>query len=194
RGELGTVSVVRVRLAHDGALTTAAHPEGWLPQRFYDIEQARGGALIDLGCHPVYLLHTFLGRPLSVQATFGYLTGRAVEDHAVVTFGYANGAIGVAETGFVSAPAPIQIEVQGTLGRLQYGLTEERVRVLKQGASTWTTIDPPPDLPTPFELWVAQIQDGVDGTENLNQAYALTEVMEAAYASVNLGRTVMMAG
>ncbi len=192
RGELGTVSYARVRLAHDGALSTAAHPEGWLPQRFYDVEQARGGALIDLGCHPVYLLHTFLGRPRSVQATFGYLTRRAVEDQAVVTFGYADGAIGIAETGFVSTPGPIQIEVHGTVGRLQYGWDEAQIRVQKQGASTWANIDIPDDLPTPFELWIAQIQNGVDGSENLSQAYALTKAMEVAYASASQNCTILL--
>jgi 1,5-anhydro-D-fructose reductase (1,5-anhydro-D-mannitol-forming) len=52
---LGLLTYGRVRLCHDGATT------GWLPERFLDPEEAVGGALIDLGCHPAYLIQLFLG-------------------------------------------------------------------------------------------------------------------------------------
>ena len=54
---LGRLTLVRVRLAHDGALG-----DGWLPEHFYDPAATAGGALIDLGCHPMYLARLFLGR------------------------------------------------------------------------------------------------------------------------------------
>ena len=110
-GALGTLTYGRVRLSHDGATA------GWLPERFYDPATAVGGALTDLGCHPVYLIQRWLGaRPERVSATYGSVTGRAVEDHAVVTAGYADGRIGVIETGFVSRD-PYAIELHGTDGR-----------------------------------------------------------------------------
>ena len=55
RGQLGELTY-----AGSGCRTTARSP-GWLPERFYDPETAIGGALTDLGCHPVYLMQLFLG-------------------------------------------------------------------------------------------------------------------------------------
>ena len=48
-GALGTLNFVRVRKAHNGATA------GWLPPHFYDPIACGGGAMIDLGAHPVYL-------------------------------------------------------------------------------------------------------------------------------------------
>jgi len=98
QGRLGQVTLVRTRLSHDGAVG-----EKWLPDQFFDPEEAGGGALIDLGCHPMYLTRIFLGAmPDTVAATFGRVTGRAVEDNAVALLGYGNGSLGVVEAGFVN--------------------------------------------------------------------------------------------
>jgi predicted dehydrogenase len=91
-GRLGEPTYCRIRLSHDGAVA------GWLPDRFYDPRAAIGGALSDLGCHPVYLTQLFLGTtPATVSATYATFTKRQVEDQAVVTLGYPAGAIGVVE-------------------------------------------------------------------------------------------------
>ena len=89
--------------------------------------------MIDLGCHPMYLSSRFLGMPESVTASYGYVTGREVEDNAVVTLNYANGAIGVVEAGFVNPFSPFTIEIHGTEGSLLYGTPEERL--FMRGAS-----------------------------------------------------------
>src|SRR5215203_2475217 len=71
-------------------------------------------------CHPVYLVQRFLGpEPETVSATYRSFTGRAVEDHAVVTLGYGDGRIGVIETGFVSADG-YALELHGTDASLTY--------------------------------------------------------------------------
>ena len=81
---LGTVTLVRVRLSHNGATA------GWSPEHFYSLEECRGGALIDLGCHPMYLTRLFLGEEaVDVHANFGYITGKEVEDNAVATLSTA---------------------------------------------------------------------------------------------------------
>ena len=99
---------MRCRLAHDGAVG-----DGWLPPQFFDPVEAGGGALVDLGCHPVYLTRLFLGgMPETVSAVYGHVTGRAVEDNAVVTMRHATGAVAIAETGFVTPRSPFSIEDQ----------------------------------------------------------------------------------
>mgnify|MGYP002404014906 CR=1 FL=1 len=52
---LGELTEVRTRLAHDGALRTKQNPQGWLPPYFFNPQQTAGGAMIDLGSHPMYL-------------------------------------------------------------------------------------------------------------------------------------------
>ena len=82
-GRLGEPTYCRIRLSHDGAIA------GWLPDRFYDPTAAVGGALSDLGCHPVYLTQLFLGaRPGHGERNYASFTSRQVEDQAVVTLGY----------------------------------------------------------------------------------------------------------
>ena len=102
-----------------------------------------GGALSDLGCHPVYLTQLFLGAlPASVSATYASFTKRQVEDQAVVTLGYPGGAIGVVETGFLSRD-PFTIEMHGTRASLAYESTENLLRVRSAGADTWQSLSVP---------------------------------------------------
>jgi predicted dehydrogenase len=86
---------------------------------FFDPVQAQGGVVTDL-CHPVYLTRYFLGRPVSVSATYGSYSQRAVEDNAVVSLRYTNGAIGIAETSFAARYSPFSVEIHGTEGSLLY--------------------------------------------------------------------------
>jgi len=96
-GAIGEPTYLRVRVSHDGALPSAANPQGWLPESFFDPEQSAGGVTIDFGAHPLYLSAHLLGMPEEVSAVYGRVTGRAVEDQSVVTMLYPNGTLGVAE-------------------------------------------------------------------------------------------------
>ena len=154
---LGELTEVRTRLSHDGALRTKENPQGWLPPSFFNPQQTAGGAMIDLGSHPMYLARLFLGLPESVSATYGYLTGRAVEDNAVVVLRYPQGAVGIVEAGFVNRFSPFTVEAHGTEGSLLYGTPDGKLQLHSSLAgkpasdhwSVWTDI--PPDQPTPFQ-------------------------------------------
>jgi predicted dehydrogenase len=218
QGVLGDLTLARVRDSHSGALRTAARPDGWLPAQFYSPEQAQGGALIDL-CHPVYLARTFLGRPEGVSAIFGHMTGRPVEDNAVVTLRYPNGAIGVAETAYVAQYAPFAIEVHGTQGSVIYSETgigemiarrrgprplsgsggahsgpDGKLRIRSDrvaGAETeWLIQDVPAAHPPAFDQWVAHIQQGTRANENIAIGLDLTAIIEAAGRSAASGQLV----
>ncbi|WP_222126936.1 Gfo/Idh/MocA family protein [Curtobacterium pusillum] len=174
-GRLGDVDHARVRLSHDGAIAP------WLPERFFDPETAIGGALTDLGCHPVYLTQLFLGaRPDTVQAVYRSVTGRAVEDHAVVTVGYPSQAIGVIEAGFV-AGTPFTIDVAGTRGWLRYSDQEAR---LTAGGPAYgdepVTLPIPEDAQDAFGQWVDHITAGTRADDNTTRAVELTRLVVAA--------------
>jgi 1,5-anhydro-D-fructose reductase (1,5-anhydro-D-mannitol-forming) len=192
-GRLGDVTLVRVRLSHDGAVGRR-----WLPPQFFDPEQAGGGALIDLGCHPMYLTRLFLGgMPDRLTASFGYVTGQPVEDNAVALLHYPSGAIGVAEAGFVNPHSPFTIEVHGTQGSLLYGTPQPRLLVRSSPASRdddWTELPLPDRAPGPFEQWVDHIEQGTVATENIALAVELTALMDAATRSARTGETVQLGG
>ena len=174
-GRLGDVTFARVRLSHDGAIAP------WLPERFFDPQTAIGGALTDLGCHPVYLTQLVLGtRPDTVHAVYRSVTGRAVEDHAVVTVGYPSQAIGVIEAGFV-AGTPFTIDVAGTGGWLAYS---DQQGVLTAGGPGYgdqpVTLPVPEDTTDAFGQWVDHIAAGTRADDNLARAVELTRLVVAA--------------
>ncbi|MFC3799538.1 Gfo/Idh/MocA family protein [Cohnella sp. GCM10012308] len=187
-GKLGKLTLARVRLSHNGSTAN------WLPAHFYSKEQCGGGALIDLGCHPVYLVRKFLGLPESVSATFGFVSGREVEDNAVAVFAYPDGAVGIAEAGFVNAHSPFSIELHGTEGTLLYGFPEEKilVRSNQDSEKVWTEVPVGDRLPFAFEQWVGHIESDTEATENIAFALDLTRIMEAANQSAVEGKSVRL--
>ena len=188
-GRLGDVTLARVRLSHDGAVGRR-----WLPEQFFDPEEAGGGALIDLGCHPMYLTRLFLGgMPDRLTASYGHVTGKPVDDNAVALLHYPSGAIGVVEAGFVNPHSPFTIEVHGTEGSLLYGTPAPKLLVKSnpQGrGDKWTELPLPERAPGPFDQWVRHIEQGTVATDNIALAVDLTTLMDAANRSVRTGRTV----
>ncbi len=193
---LGELTQVRTRASHDGALRTLLNPQGWLPPYFFNPQQTSGGAMIDLGAHPMYLARLFLGLPESVSANYGYITGRAVEDNAVVVLRYPQGAVGIVEAGFVNPFSPFSIEAYGTEGSLLYGTPESKLQIRSSNLgkpannnwSVWTDI--PPDQPTAFQQWISHIQHGTTATENIQIATDLSVLMEAANRSAKSNQPV----
>ncbi|WP_019636876.1 Gfo/Idh/MocA family protein [Paenibacillus fonticola] len=189
QGLLGEITYVRVRLSHNGAIAN------WLPEHFYNLEQCGGGALIDLGCHPMYLTRLFLGQEVTgVSANFGYITGKEVEDNAMVTLHTESGAIGVVEAGFVNSYSPFTVEVHGTEGTILYGMPEGKLLLRSNRAADsgkeWTEQPCPDRRESAFEQWVGHIQNDTLATENVQIAMELTRLMEAANLSARERRMV----
>jgi predicted dehydrogenase len=193
QGRLGEVTLVRTRLSHDGAVG-----ERWLPAQFFNPEEAGGGAMIDLGCHPMYLTRTFLGEmPATVAATYGRFTGQPVEDNGVALLGYANGSLGVVEAGFVNRHSPFTIEVHGTEGSLLYGTPDARLLIgsgPRRSEDAWTELPLPASAQSPFDQWVTHIEQGTTATENIALAVELTTLMDAANRSAATGETIKLEG
>lgn len=183
--QYGELTYARVRLAHDGSI------KDWLPKRFYDPGEAVGGAFTDLGCHPVYLLDHFFGRlPVSVSATYGQMTGRGVDDNSVVTFRYADGAVAVAETGFVTPGySPFTIELHWNGAILFYGYSGDGFQLYEDGRlSDRELVDQ--DGPTAFEQFVGHAATGTLDEANLRAARNLTELVTMANQSAATGCSV----
>ncbi len=111
-GDFGDVTLIRIRNAHNGISGK------WLPSYWFDESAAGGGAMMDLGCHPMYLLSMFLGKPKNYAAIYSSPFGTPVDENAAALIEFENGATGVSETSFVSYSSPNIIEVHGTKGVL----------------------------------------------------------------------------
>jgi len=191
RGELGDLQSVRCRLAHNGALPYEDHPHGWLPAHFFDPITCGGGALIDLGAHPIYLTNRLAGPATAVTARFRYGLGHAVEDQAVVIVEYANGALGILEAGFTSGSSPFLLEIHGTQGSI---LVEDGSLRLKSPMTEqkWHPVVLPPAIARPIEQWANAIQSGTTPTITRQDALWLTRINEAAAASHASGTRITL--
>lgn len=180
-GALGRITYARMRNVHNGSIAN------WLPPHFYDKEQCGGGAMIDLGAHPMYLLNWLLGEPKTIQSVFTNITGHEVEDNAVSVIEFEQGAIGVSETGFVSSYNPATLEISGTKGAL---LIRDGVSyALDETGGNWiTTSELPKELPSPIIQWANGCSASEDVTFGIEDAIVLTRMMEAAYKSYQSGK------
>ena len=180
-GKLGKITYARVHNAHNGSIAD------WLPPHFYDAAQTGGGAMMDLGAHPMYTLSWFMGRPRSVVSMFTQVTGRGVEDNAVSVLEFADGAIGVSETGFVTTNMPYVLELSGTKGsaliqndKLEYSCEETGNKLVQME-------DLPEASPLPIDAWIASLAGQGEAPNGLEDALALTELMAGAYQSYHSG-------
>ncbi|MFB5675403.1 Gfo/Idh/MocA family protein [Paenibacillus terreus] len=188
---LGQVTQVRVRLSHNGATA------GWLPSSFYKLEDCLGGALIDLGCHPMYLTRLFLQQDVEeVKAEFGYVTGKEVEDNAVATLSTSSGAIGIVEAGFVNNFSPFSVEIHGTEGSILYGTPDEKLLIRtsrkEEYKDAWVELPVPGPRESAFEQWISHIQQDTTADENVAYAVELTKLMEAANQSAREHRGIRL--
>ncbi|MBE3576331.1 MAG: Gfo/Idh/MocA family oxidoreductase [Limnochordales bacterium] len=190
KGWLGQVTLLRTRIAHTGVT------DGWLPSHFLDPVQCGGGALVDLGAHPMYVTDYLLGLPRRVTATYAHVKpGLQVEDNAVVVMEYENGSVAVVESSFTSRFTPFTIEAHGTEGTLFIGFPGPEVQIqsrrLGGALDGWVTPGRlPRALPSPLEQWVGAIRGGEPAVCNLEAARSLTVLMEAANTSAREHRSV----
>lgn len=181
-GKLGEITYARVRDAHNGSTA------GWLPPHFYDAAQTGGGAMIDLGAHPMYTLNWFMGEPKSIVSMFTEVTGRGVEDNAVSVIEFANGAIGVSETGFVTNGMPYVLEMSGTKGSLmvhndilEYSCEETDNKLIQM-------TDLPEASVMPLDAWIDAVVNGGEAPNGVDDATALTRLMVGAYEAHRTGK------
>jgi scyllo-inositol 2-dehydrogenase (NAD+) len=192
-GLLGKLTTVRCRLAHNGAVPSEANPNGWLPEHFFNKEQCGGGALIDLGAHPIYLTNRFAGSAASLTARLQSSGEYDVDDNSVVVVEYDSGALGVLETGFLSNGSPFQLELYGTEGTLLIEDNSIRLKSSQIEENGWVTPDDvPADLPMPLLQWVSAIKGEAKSTLLNDDTVRLTQINQAALLSQEENRSVRL--
>lgn len=190
-GLLGTLTMIRCRLAHNGAVVPNGASEGWLPARFFNKAQTGGGSLIDLGAHPIYLANRLAGGPNTVYSRLHKGTNNEVDVSAAVIVEYDSGVLGMLETSFLSHGSPFQLELFGTEGTLLCTDGQIKLKSIHRGEDDWVILDDNlPSIPKPMEQWVAKIVDGVESTITKEDIINLTKINEAAILSNTKGSRV----
>jgi 1,5-anhydro-D-fructose reductase (1,5-anhydro-D-mannitol-forming) len=175
-GELGDVTGFRMRWAHHAAVGTP-----WIPDHFFAIAEAGGGALVDLGAHPVSVaMHLFGRAPLSVQASVGHVSGREVDDNAVLVMDFG-GVFAVAEVSMVASYFGTTLEVVGTGGSVVVEGLDGTPRVKRGADGVWADAELAPPGDDPFTAWVARVHAGSSDREHLRTAVDVTRVLDAGY-------------
>lgn len=175
-GLFGEINYCRMRNAHNGSSS------GWLPDSFYDKVTCGGGAMMDLGAHSMYILNWLLGKPVKAASAFTNVMINSVEDNAVTVMTYANGAIGVSETGFVAENNPFEFELVGSKGTaLMGGFIDKPCYNIGNG---WIFPKLPNRKPEPFDLWIESIINNTDSPFGINEAVDLSCTMEMAYNNI----------
>ena len=177
-GWIGKIHFMRMRTAHAGSLM------GWLPAYWYDVEKSGGGAMMDLGCHPMYTAAYLLGKPQRIVSMFN--TSYAPpgnDDNSVSVVEFENKAIAVLETSFVSPFQANCFELLGTEGAVVQVGNEIKVRSNKF-ADGWFTPDKlPAQQPTAIRQWLDGIINGTPILFDVDMGIALTKLLENAYVS-----------
>jgi predicted dehydrogenase len=112
-GALGRILWAKSRETHPGP-----HSD-W----FWDLEQAGGGCILDLGCHCVEISRSFIGKDIKPVEVMCWADTQVkpieAEDHAIGLVKYENGAIGQFEVSWTfRGGLDLRDEVMGTEGTI----------------------------------------------------------------------------
>lgn len=189
-GDFGIVTNVRIRNAHDGVSGK------WLPEYWFVKEDCAGGAMMDLGCHPMYLLSYLCGMPKKITGIANSVMGTPVDENAVSVIEFENGAIGVSETSFLAYSSPYTVEVHGTEGILLWNNKEGAKYKTKETAKLVNGFISVERLPesseNPINSFVNACVEGKDIPEEYGakSAIDLARLLEATYIAYETGKTI----
>ena len=199
-GAIGEVTWVRSREAHPGPHSA------W----FWDGRLTGGGAIVDLGCHCIEVIRTFVGkgnRPVEVLCHTDTLVHPiADEDNAIALIRFESGAIGQFEVSWTfRGGMDLRDEVAGTRGTIwmNHGLRTGLEMFTTGGAGGYVAekaesstgwLFPVGDEASEFGYvdmfsdMFRSLEAGVAPRETFYDGYVVNAVMDAAYRSARARR------
>jgi len=196
-GALGKILWVRSRETHGGPHSA------W----FWDVELAGGGAIIDMGCHCIEIIRSFVGKnnkPVEVMCWADTLVHPIEgEDHGIGLIRFASGAVGQFEVSWAfRGGMDLRDEVSGTEGTiwinhfLRTGLElftavgpKEYVSEKAEGETGW--LFPVGDevhelgYPDMFTDMLNALDSGSEPAETFYDGYVVNAIMDACYRSAD---------
>ncbi len=190
-GALGRILSARQCEKHGGPYSS------W----FWNVEEAGGGALLDLGCHSIECLRWLLGKPRIVRVSAQLATVRhggrtRLEDDARVTLELEDGTpLHIESSWAAQDQGESSLEVEGSEGRLVLnGLAGELRLERQREASRGIPIEPGAADGITEELthFLECFQQGRVPDETGADGRAVLETLLAAYASAGRGEPVSL--
>jgi myo-inositol 2-dehydrogenase/D-chiro-inositol 1-dehydrogenase len=195
-GAIGAVRYMTQREAHAGPYSP------W----FFSRDEAAGGVLMDMACHSVECVRWFLGKPACTSVWADLRAGRedsVLEDHGVLHLSFEGGVTATCEASWVlQGGMQSTLEAWGSEGTLAADLLHETGLRLwtREGhagvraAPGWTThnSDWLDDNGYPQEMahFLDCFDEGRVPDESGEDGVVVLEILEAAYESARLGRSV----
>ena len=188
-GALGRITGARFRRSHSGL------SDRWLPDYWFDTSLSGGGAMMDLGAHPVYILSFLFGAPKRISALTSNPFGTSSDENAVALAEFKDGILGIMETAFVTFGVPDLLELYGTGGSVFMKGPELRVSTKTLDGLRLKDASPlslPPGPPSPLIQFVEACESRSPSPEHLGleDALVMTKMIEAIYQSDKTGRTL----
>lgn len=201
-GAIGKPTLAHFHTGHEGLIYSPF--EAW----FYDPAKAGGGALMDLGVHPIYESLFLFGpaKEVSGMTTIAYtermlgdfpVKDIQVEDNSVTTIKFANDVMVVSDVSFTRIADRSNSAIYGTEGTIILGdpaapLLVNSPKLPREGDDPWCA----PDLPeakSAVEVIVDLIENE-QGTPRVTGQWArdVLEVVLASYESAKTGKTVTL--
>ena len=194
-GQIGQVTWARSRETHPGPHSA------W----FWDAEQAGGGAIVDLGCHCIEIIRSYMGkgnRPVEVIAWTDTLVHPIeAEDNAIALLRFESGAMGQFEVSWTfRGGMDLRDEVAGTEGTIwtnhflrtgfemfSSGEGAGYVAEKSESASGWLFPVGDEVAELGYVDMFTDMFDALDGggdpKETFYDGYVVNSVMDACYAS-----------
>jgi predicted dehydrogenase len=195
-GAVGDVLWVRSRETHPGPHSA------W----FWDAEQAGGGAVVDLGCHCIEIVRSFVGkgnRPVEVMCWADTLVHPIeAEDNAIAIIRFESGAVGQFEVSWTfRGGMDLRDEVAGTEGTIwlnHFLRTGFELFTTGQGGYVAEKAEAEAGWQFPVGDEVAELgyvemftdmfsamDEGREPAETLYDGYVVNAVMDACYRSAS---------
>jgi predicted dehydrogenase len=195
QGALGRILWSKSRETHPGP-----HSD-W----FWDIEQAGGGCILDLGCHCVEIARSFIGKDIKPVEVMCWADTQVkpidAEDHAIGLVKYENGAIGQFEVSWTfRGGLDLRDEVMGTEGTIwMNNFLRTGLEMFTTGKGTGYTAEKAESntgwlFPVGDELndlgynhmftdMFNSMEKGIEPKETFYDGYIVNAVLDAAYRS-----------
>ena len=190
-GSLGRVTGARFRRSHSGV------SDKWLPDHWYDVSLTGGGAMMDLGAHPVYVLAFLFGQPKRLSGLTSNIFGTTSDENAVAIAEFKDGILGIMETAFVTYGVPDLLEVYGTEASVFVQAGEVKVASKSLNGLSYKDARPknlPPAKPLPILQFVDACINRSGSPEGLglDDAVIMTRMIDAVYRSDQSGETIKL--
>jgi predicted dehydrogenase len=188
-GVLGRVTGARFRRSHGGV------SDHWLPDYWFDTSLTGGGAMMDLGAHPVYILSFLFGAPKRLSGLTTRPFNTSSDENAAAVAEFKDGILGIMETAFVTFGVPDLLEVYGTEGSVFMRGTDLRLTTKALDGLSLADAKPkalPPAKPSPIIQFADACINRSGSPEylGLEDALMMTKMIEAVYNSDRNGQTV----